>query len=145
MPRNLIWLILLGTVSSELAQARSPTWHLVNTDGQSGRATFVDAANIIYRRGGRLTAWTMINYRDPQTDTYRHSEYRSEISLETFDCIDRRSALITLTKFTADRGDGDVEDKLEFDDKDLRWNYIRPGSIGEAVLDYVCGHAPKRL
>lgn len=67
--------------------------------------------------------------------------YRSAVQLQVFDCDRRAFAIHRFALHKEPMGLGEVVWKDANPDDDLQYNEVAPGSIGEIVLETVCGAA----
>jgi hypothetical protein len=67
--------------------------------------------------------------------------YRSAVQLQVFDCDRRAFAIHRFALHKEPMGAGDVVWKDANPEDDLQFNEVSPGSIGEIVLETVCGAA----
>jgi hypothetical protein len=138
---------LAGLSSSALASDAEWTYVTegITKDGVPVRY-FFDRNSLRIRRDGLVQAWTLDNFKAPvrlplKKDAGKRA--RSVVSLEVFDCSEKKSGMQQSTYYSGPRGTG--HSVSGFDDPsppDLR--AFQPESIGEAVIEKICEAASAR-
>lgn len=82
-----------------------------------------------------LSVWTWVVFADTRSLASNGKSYRSAMYRESFDCQDRKSALLA-TRHFSDANARNLIDEHEVRAPDFR--LVTPGSTGEAILDLVC-------
>jgi hypothetical protein len=115
--------------------APTGNWTLLRSDRL--QSTFIDMSSI--RETGHFRRVRFKSVRDPSIQIYSHPSLRFGISVEAFDCQDRRtrtdSVMHYLDDGTAYRGGGIVDPVL--------WNPVRAGTVSATDLDLVCSWKAK--
>jgi hypothetical protein len=96
-------------------------------------STYIDMSSI--KETGHIRRVKLKSVRDPSIPIYSHPSTRFSISVEAFDCRDRRSRTDAIMHYledgTANSGGGIVDPVL--------WNPVRPNTVSAKDLDLVCG------
>jgi hypothetical protein len=128
--KRILYVFLMMTCSVSWAG-----WELIG--GTSGYASFVDRATI-RKKGAFVEMWSMENYFETQVNTSGKT-YRSDKSLQSYDCNERASAVISLVHYSAEDGTGEVVYSGTRKKSEINHEPIVPGSLGEVNWKIACG------
>jgi hypothetical protein len=113
--------------------AQAANWVLV-AEGD-GSQWYVETESI-RRIGNTVECWQKTNYEKQQSFKYSSEFYVSTIGLWRYDCFNRTGKVLQHTIYSDIDGRGEVVSDWSGDnDKPSR---IIPGTIGEAIMKYVC-------
>ncbi len=91
-----------------------------------------------------MQAWFMWNYFDDLKTTHDPPlVYRSSKALNVFNCPNRTSTAINRVLYAGDGGEGATVISLSTDVQNIHFTDPVPGTIGEAMLRYVCNRKTK--
>jgi hypothetical protein len=141
MLNRALLLLIPGIAVALPSAAASPNWLQIVSGTDPGPVVFIDT-NSIELRAGRLSAWTLYNYMEPQkTDGQR--AYLSGVGLKVFDCTSERVGTISFSFYSENSGQGDVVWSASREPDEVPLRYSAPGSLGDKVLSTVCQLAAK--
>jgi hypothetical protein len=121
---------LLLTASQALAE-----WVEVNFLSKRGMTTYIDPQTI--RLHGNLAQmWVLDDFREAQQSRWS-APYRSAKVLQEFDCAERQSRIVSMTRYAETMGRGEVV--LSGDGPDGDWMPITSGSINKLLFKMACG------
>ena len=130
MPLFVVLAFLLLTASQALAE-----WVEVNFLSKRGMTTHIDLQTI--RLHGNLSQlWTLDDFREAQQSRWS-APYRSAKALQEFDCAERQSRIVLMTRYAENMGMGEVV--LNADEPDKDWITIPSGSITNLLFKMACG------
>jgi hypothetical protein len=125
---------MLGMTTSLGAQ--SDRW--VEVGGSENVTVFADRLSI-RRNGARVRVWTKWRFATArEIEFYRDKKYRSEKSLDVYNCANRTSATVqTIYYAEADAG-GEVVDARSVPEARAGFTDLAPETMGEAIFTFVC-------
>ena len=103
--------------------------------GLFDQGTFYIDRDHIERVGETRKVWTMLDYRQPKTNSHGHP-YRSTRSLLQIQCKTHQVKTLSLAFYTGTRGSGDV---LSSEGVIQEWQPIPPDSVLAKMAWTVCG------
>jgi hypothetical protein len=124
-------LITLLVLSSATAYAE---WVLVAKDKTKGGMTRYVELDTILREGERVKMWALFDYKTVQTKM--GALFLSKRGQRQFDCIDKRTRLLSVTWFLGNMGTGDISWRK---DGKHKWQPVPPGSGFQHLWTFACG------
>ena len=99
--------------------------------------------NSIRKRDGRLSAWVLRDFFEDQTSksSAKASTYRSTKFLEVVDRDGERTGTAAITHYAGDAGTGQAVESGSIPIESVKLDYVIPGSIGAAIVDFICKRA----
>jgi hypothetical protein len=95
---------------------------------------YADKATI--RKNGNIaTMWTLDDYESPQK--LNAGTYLSSVYYREYDCVEEKLNTLSVKAYSKNMRQGEVITTFSLDTKD--WDYISPGSMGEAAWKIACG------
>lgn len=136
-----ISLTLLASAPSLGAQ--SNRWVMV---GEGENVTvFADRVSL-RRAGSRVRVWTKWRFATTrEIEFFPDKKYRSEKSLDVYNCSDRTSATLQAIYYADEDAGGEVIDSRSVAESRLHFAELAPETVGEAILTFVCQASPKKL
>ena len=127
--------LLLGLMLAMTASAASAKWTGVDYDDEL--ITYVDRATI-RRSGNFVKMWDLMDNKTAQNSNYAvgNSYFSDKIQFE-FDCKEERARTLAITWFDGQMGSGKVVHNTS--ETSLKWQPIRPESMGETLWKIACG------
>ncbi len=92
--------------------------------------------------GGRASAWSLWNFKNPKSNTFDES-YRSVLIKNEYDCNRRTARVVEVVEFAAPMAQGDA--LRTYSDYEHREDELPPGSVGESIFDIACPMFPPEL
>lgn len=86
--------------------------------------------------------WFLWSYSKPRL-LVNGTSFQSSKHLLLFDCISKRSAIRQAIYSNGTIAEGDAVRSISMSDGELEFDDAPPGSLGEAILDQVCGSAKR--
>ena len=126
-----VWLTVTF-LGAGLTPAMSADWAAL---GLFDQGTFYIDRDHIVREGETRKVWTMLDYRQPKTNTHGHP-YRSTRSLVQIQCKTQQVKTLSLAFYQGGRGSGDV---LSSEGVIQEWQPIPPDSVMAKMAWTVCG------
>ena len=124
--------ILLATIFPQNIAAEN--W--VEVTKSKDLETFYVDTDSLRKADGLVYFWDMADLTTPTPEGMY-----SELTLRKVDCRLRRFEYVSYRVYTENMGSGEVVafDEEDFiDEEDVKWEYASPGTIDEALLDFVC-------
>lgn len=136
-------IILTGFVAlcAPIAGALASNWVTVS---RSDTGTLIEVdLDSIRSSGGKVKAWTRWSHNTPQEvkHSYPPKTYTSSKDLAVYNCYERSSAVIQSTSYSQS---GEVVDSRSGADVPSAYSEVVPDSVGESILDAVCGNTSRR-
>lgn len=135
MRLQLVLAVLLATMATNVLAS---DWEFVGV--AKGLTVEVEKQSLT-RDGAVVKAWTRAVY-DP-AETEGAATFKSDKRLYLFNCTKRLMALKQSTTFSDADFSGAVGEAVNVPDPLLSWSEVAPDSVGEAILQFVCKHAPR--
>ena len=96
--------------------------------------TFYVDTDSLRKADGLVYFWDMADLTTPTPEGIY-----SELALRKVDCRLRRFEYVSYRVYTGNMASGEVSGFDDFiDQEDVKWEYASPGTIDEALLDFVC-------
>jgi hypothetical protein len=127
--KRLLFLLLLTVCSVSWAD-----WEFVGGATDSTFSRHIDKSTL-RKNGSLVKLWVMDNFAQTQTDPAGR-KFKSQAQLLTYDCVSETVAAVSFTDFSGYLGSGSIVSSNTW--KELEWNPIYPGSIGEIVWKIAC-------
>jgi Surface-adhesin protein E len=129
--RLLLLLITLLVLTSRPVYAE---WVEVGGKVEEGLTVYVEL-DTLSRSGDVVKIWELSDFKTTRTEP--KPPHMSVKSQREFDCIKKRSRLLTITAFSGNMGSGKVVYSYsEFKEPGIS---VEPGSVAESVWQVVCG------
>jgi len=128
--KRLIFFALMMVCSVSWAK-----WELSSSD--EDQMIFYDKSTI--RKNGVMSRmWVMLNYSKVQTDSSGNS-WMSTKSLHAHNCRDETVAIISAVQYSGSMGKENVVSNSTWQERELEWMPIIPGSTGRTLWKIACG------
>ena len=125
-----VFALLLLTAQPALAD-----WVEVNFSSKRGMTTYIDPQTV--RLHGNLAQmWVLDDFKEAQQSRWS-APYRSAKVLQEFDCAEKQSRIVSMTRYAETMGRGEVV--LSGDEPDGDWITITSGSIHKLLFKMACG------
>ena len=133
--------VLCATLTTALSAAQ-PQWVEVTKAGD-GATSYADITSVKYVEGKTLvwfltTGGTADKYPYYNPKYPLGTTYKSLVDLRSFDCAKSRSASLQASYYSEGNMSGENLGSMTTPDKDVSFSYPTPGTVGSALLDYVC-------
>ena len=142
LAQSLLLSVTLFSATAGWAQASpgnnwtvGPEWRLLG--GSNASSVYINRSQPI-REGAYLKAWFLWTYNEQKTFKPGIA-YNSSKSLDLFDCKSRTTATRQFLMYLNVAGVGDPVQTTVFNKDELNFQDPPPGSIGETILESVCG------
>lgn len=112
-------------------------WQLVSVGGAGEALVLVRPAQTAT---GRRRLWVRYELRDLARDSTPLS-YHSAVALQEFDCAERRSSSLTVTRYSEHNMTGEIE-TTDVAHPDM--HYVTPDTLEDRVLNAACKPSPGR-
>lgn len=122
--------LLLLTARPALAD-----WMEVNFSNKRGMTTYIDPQTIRLH-GNLVQMWVLDDFREMQQSRWS-TPYLSAKSQQEFDCVEGRSRIVSMTRYSGNMGLGEVV--LNGDKRDMNWTTMVSGSINGLLFKAACG------
>jgi hypothetical protein len=114
----------------------SPGWEIV-TISREGQDLVYIKTDSIKKEGNIANATWAVNYSKPFQ--LPSGKWQASVSvLSRFDCIGRKSKDLKLNAYSGHNLQGDVVDTQTYQERKLKWENIKPGSVADKVLKRAC-------
>jgi hypothetical protein len=131
--------ILLGLL---LALNNTPAvaeWtRIVRVDGEKEFTAYVDYTNI-RKFGTKVKIWEIYDYKILQEDD--GDKYMSVKSYEEYDCVSKRTRLLSLSLFSGNMGQGNV---VYSENIVNSWQPVVQSNVGESMWKAACNNNSKK-
>jgi hypothetical protein len=95
---------------------------------------YADKATI--RKNGNIARmWTLRDLKSPRKKSY--GTYLSTVNYREYDCVEGKDNLLSISHYSKNMRGGVVVKSFNYEDKE--WDYIMPGTMGEAHWEIACG------
>ena len=118
----------------------SPNWVRVGNATDGSIEKYLDI-NSVQRTGSRVKVWELTKLA--AMDHLEGKSFQSSKGLLSIDC-DKRKISFTRADFYSDRdGNGTIVKSVSYSDDGSSYRDIKPGSLFEIEMNYVCKTTPK--
>jgi hypothetical protein len=133
---------MLLALSPRPMAAQSDRW--IEVAAGSTTTVFADRVSI-RREGARVKVWTKWIFSDERKVEYLVDKtYRSQKSLDIYNCANRTSATLQAIYYAESDASGDVVDSSSWPESRVRFSELAPETVGESILEYVCRASLRR-
>lgn len=110
-------------------------WVEVDFSSKRGMTTYIDPQTI--RLHGNLAQmWVLNDFTEMQQSRFS-APYLSAKSQQEFDCVEGRSRIVSMTRYSGNMGLGEVV--LNGEKLDMDWRTMASGSINRLLFKMACG------
>lgn len=114
------------------AHVAAQNWAAVTTTDE---ATWYVDMNTLERKDDIIRVWMLVDLTRPLSS--QNKEYKSNISLEEFDCIDKKFRTLQFSSRTENMGQGDI---IYMNNELTEWIFIPPNSVINDTMLFVCNY-----
>jgi hypothetical protein len=111
--------------------------YATSVETRDGKVTNYYDKSTIRKNGTIVKIWTLSDYSLSQTDS-SGEKYRSDKTLLVFNCREEAMALISITYYSGQMGEGQPVWSGTLKESEWAWEPIIPGTVGEKSWKTAC-------
>lgn len=133
---RLVFIGLAALLAAHSAQASD--WAFVTANGDGSLTVYVDRSSP-RQQAQWVKAWARREYRAGGTSPIASKPFKSALDLTYYDCMSHRTAIKSVRYYREPGAEGGVVDSFSNEDFSLNFTDPPPDSMGESILNFVCG------
>ncbi len=128
--KRLLFVVLMTVCSISCAD-----WEYT-IETNTGSTSYHDKSSI-RRSGVSVKMWMMTDFSSAQTSGGR--KYKSSKRFVDYNCAEETFALISVVNYSGSMGEGGVVRSMTWQERELEWEPLVPGTVVEAMWKIACG------